>query len=53
MGKRHPPLVAGATTFPPAEAGGLWTLAVVPHDSVEERRAVYSVPGWGKSGEAG
>ena len=46
--KRHPPLVDCATTFPPAEAGGLWTLAVVPQDSVEERRAVYSVPrmGW-------
>ena len=32
----------------PAELGALWTLASVPHDSVEERRAVYSVPrmGW-------
>ena len=43
MEKRHPPLVAGATTFPP-QAGGLWVLSIVLHDSAGKRRAVLFSP---------
>ena len=43
-GKSAPPLVAGATTFPPAEPGALWVLSGVLHDTKDKRRAVYSAP---------
>ena len=39
-----PPLVAGATTFPSAEAVGLWVLSNVPHDTEGKRREAYSAP---------
>ena len=53
MEKRHPLWWLAPPPSPPASLVGLWVLTNVPHDSVEERRAVYSVPGWRKSGEAG
>ena len=34
---------------PPLFEGALWVLSSVPHDSVEERRAVDSVPRMGES----
>ena len=39
-----PPLVAGATTFPPAKLGALWVLSSVLHDTTEKRREAYSPP---------
>ena len=44
MEKRHPPLLAGATTFPPASLVGLWVLTNVPHESKGKRRAVLFSP---------
>ena len=42
--REKPPLVAGATTFPPAKLGALWVLSNVPHDTRGKRRAIYSAP---------
>ncbi len=42
--KSGPPLVAGATTFLPAEPGALWVLSSVLHDTTGKRREVYSSP---------
>ncbi len=33
-------MVAGANTFAPVV---LWVLSIVPHDTMEKRRAIYSV----------
>ena len=42
-----PPLVAGATTFPP-QAGALWALGMVPHDSTGKWRELQA-PSSGRS----
>ena len=43
----HPPLVAGATTFPP-QAGALWMFSNVAMSLQESIERFILSPGWGK-----
>ena len=51
-GKAAPPLVAGATTFPPMQ-GALWVLSSVLHDSKGKRRANLPLRGGKGTGFVG